>query len=137
MKRHGIEMCTLADTKKKGKGNLRCGEDILMYNGKNKKERAASEVDLLLHEKYENNIQDIEYISNRILHMTLKLQETTMTHIIRMYIPDITKPQIEEDFYQALQAAIDVIPKRDEIVILGDLNAREQRGHYRNKEPLQ
>lgn len=41
MKRHGIEMCALAETKKKGKGNLRCGEYILIYSRKDKKERTA------------------------------------------------------------------------------------------------
>lgn len=138
MRRHRIEMCALAETKKKEKGNLRCEEYILIYSGKDKKERATSGVGLLLHEKYENNIQDKEYISDRILHTTLKLQETTMTHIINVYAPDITTDG-EGRFLPNLAGDNRSRHTEEE----RDCDTRipkcksGQRGHYRNKEPLQ
>lgn len=51
MKRNGIEICALSETKKKGKGNLRYREYILIYSGKEKNKRAISGVGLLIHER--------------------------------------------------------------------------------------
>lgn len=82
MKRHAIEICALAETKMKRKGNLKYGEYILVYSGKDKNERATSGMGLLIHERYVNNIQDTKYINDRILHAVLKFRETTLTHII-------------------------------------------------------
>lgn len=73
----------------------------------------------------DNNIQDTKYISDRILQTTLRLHEKILTHIVSVYASDITKPQKEkEDFYRMLQATMDNIPRQDEAVVLGDLNAR-------------
>ena len=35
-----------------------------------------------------------------------------------------SNPQLREDFYQQLQAAVDVIPKRDVTILMGDMNAK-------------
>ncbi|XP_043488923.1 craniofacial development protein 2-like [Polistes fuscatus] len=81
----------------------------IQISGKNKNERATSEVGLLVHHRYENNVQESKYISDRILQVT----------------PDVTKPQKKKKkFYELLQAHLDNIPRQNETVILGNFNAR-------------
>jgi exonuclease III len=44
---------------------------------------------------------------------------------IQVYAPTNEAQEIEkEDFYNALQYAVDKIPKRDILIIMGDLNAK-------------
>ncbi|XP_056643832.1 craniofacial development protein 2-like [Diorhabda sublineata] len=124
IKRHKLDICALSETKKKGKGNSKYGNYILIYNGKNKNERATSGVGLLLHESYENQIRNIIYVNDRILQATINLQKSRPTHI-SIYAPDSSKTQADIDiFYQTLQTVLDGIPNHDGIIILGDFNAR-------------
>ncbi|XP_056645027.1 craniofacial development protein 2-like [Diorhabda sublineata] len=125
IKGHKLDICALSETKKKGKGNSKYGNYILIYSGKNKNERATSGVGLLLHESYENQISNIIYVNDRILQVTINLQKSRPTHIISIYAPDSSKTQADIDiFYQTLQTVLDGIPNHDEIIILGDFNAR-------------
>uniref|UniRef100_A0AAR5Q370 Endonuclease/exonuclease/phosphatase domain-containing protein n=1 Tax=Dendroctonus ponderosae TaxID=77166 RepID=A0AAR5Q370_DENPD len=121
----GIDICAIAETKKKGKGSTRYGNYIFIYSGREKNERATSGVGILMNGKVENNISGINYVNDRLLQLTVKLQKSKTSHIISVYAPDINKPRVEIDtFYQNLQRTLDGIPKQDEVIILGDLNAR-------------
>ncbi|XP_045462690.1 craniofacial development protein 2-like [Harmonia axyridis] len=112
-------------TKKKDKGSSKYGEYILIYSGKNKNERAASGVGLQLHEKFETHISDVKNIDDRRLHVTVGLQISHPTHILSVYAPDTSKPQADIGlFYHTLQTTLDDIANEDEILILGDFNAR-------------
>lgn len=124
MKEHKIDICALSETKRKGQGTSKYGEYILVHSGKAKQERAQAGVGLLLHEKYQNNIEDIKYVNERILKTTLKINNT-VTHLLSIYAPDISKPKEEsEHFYELLQDTLDQTGGTDEVIILGDFNAR-------------
>ncbi|XP_072765165.1 uncharacterized protein [Anoplolepis gracilipes] len=125
LEKHKIDICSLSETKKRRKGNIRIGDYILIYNGRNKNERAASGVGLLIQDKLEENIKDITYFSDRLLQTTLQLHKTKTTYVISTYAPDINKPKEERDkFYDDLQSMLNSIPKQGEVVIMGDFNAR-------------
>lgn len=125
MNKHKIDICALSETKKKGKGSTKFSNYILIYSGKNKNERASSGVGFLVNEKFEHSIKAVEYISDRLLMITLNIKPYKETHYISVYAPDITKPQEEKDqFYDELQEILNNIPPKDEVIILGDLNAR-------------
>ncbi|XP_056629521.1 craniofacial development protein 2-like [Diorhabda sublineata] len=122
---HKLDICALSETKKKDKGNSKYGNYILIYSGKNKNKRATSGVGLLLHESYENQISNIIYVNGRILQATINLQKLRPKHIISIYAPDSSKTQTDIDiFYKTLQTVLDGIPNYDEIINLGDFNAR-------------
>lgn len=79
---------------------------------------------ILLHETYEQCIENIDYVNDRILKISLKVNHM-QTHLISTYAPDISKPTEEsETFYQHLQNTIDKLSNTDKIIIHGDLNAR-------------
>ena len=48
--------------------------------------------------------------------------------VVIAYRPTSTRctanPQLREDFYHQLQAAVDTIPKREVTVLMGDMNAK-------------
>lgn len=124
MKQHKIDICALSETKRKGQGTSRYDNYILAYSGRAKQDRAQSGVGILLHEKYEQCIESIDYINDRIIKVSLKINHR-QTHLISTYTPDISKPIEEsETFYQDLQNTIDKLNNTDKIIILGDLNAR-------------
>ncbi|XP_045467858.1 craniofacial development protein 2-like [Harmonia axyridis] len=132
IKRHKVDICALSETKKKGKGNIKYEDYIFIYSGKGKHERATSGVGLMVHGKLEANIENVIYVNDRILQAIFKFQDTSITHIISVYAPDISKPSEEKDaFYEDLQRVLDGIPGKDEIMLLGDFNARVGNGVIR------
>ncbi|KAH1000591.1 hypothetical protein HUJ04_012898 [Dendroctonus ponderosae] len=90
----GIDICAIAETKKKGKGSTRYGNYILIYSEREKNERATSGVGILMNGKWENNISGINYVHNRLLQLTVKLQKSKTSHIISVYAPDINRPRV-------------------------------------------
>ena len=119
-----IDFCAISETKKKGKGTVSIDDYILAYSGKQKEERARAGVRLLIHKKYMNNIENIEYTSERIIQVTLKFPQEKWC-LLSLYAPDISKPKEQrEEFYEALQNVTDQIPKGAILIMMGDMNAR-------------
>lgn len=88
-----------------------------------KDQRATSGVGVAINDKYEQNIESIEYVCDRILRVKITFDQPI--HIISVYAPDVKKPEeMSMDFYESLQSAIDKIPRHEKIILLGDLNAR-------------
>ncbi|XP_060517725.1 uncharacterized protein LOC132696713 [Cylas formicarius] len=121
MEKHKIDICELSEIKRKGKGTGRFDNYTLIYSGKAKHERTSSGFGILLHEKYTQVIEEIDYINDSILKISLNLNQTTM-HLVNIYAPDISKPTEEsERFYEDLQ---NTEMNHHEIIIFGDLNAQ-------------
>jgi len=119
-----IDFCAISETKKKGKGTVCIDDYILAYSGEQKEERAHAGVGLLIHRKYMNNIENIEYISERIIQVTLKFPQAKWC-LLSFYAPDISKPKEQrEEFYEDLQYVIDQIPKDALLIMMGNMNAR-------------
>lgn len=64
---HNIDICALSETKKKGKGNAKYQNYILFYSEVEKNSRAKAGVDILVHKKFENIIDEIEYLNQNII----------------------------------------------------------------------
>ena len=96
----------------------------MAYSGKQKEERAHAGVGLLIHKKYANNIDDIEYISERIIQVTLKFPQTKWC-LLSLYAPAISKPKEQrEELYEDLQNVIDQMPQDALLIMMGGMNAR-------------
>lgn len=122
--KHNIEICALSELKKKGKGNIRYQHHILFYSGREKHQRAQAGVGILIHDKFEDHIDEVQYINSNIMYISLK-DETTRTYFISIYAPDVNKPNEERTaFFEELQQVIDEIPKKSKIFIMGDFNSR-------------
>jgi exonuclease III len=118
-----IHFCAISENKKKGKGTVCIDDHILAYSGKQQEERAHAGVGLLIHKKYMNNIDNIEYTSERIIQVTLKFPQAKW-YLLSLYAPDISKPKEQrEEFYVDLQNAIDQKPRDALLITMGDMNA--------------
>lgn len=121
---HKIDICVLAETKKKGRGNKSVGNYTLWYSGKQQNERAKSGVGILIHRRLKDNIENVEYIDHNIILMTLNFR-SDKTHVIGIYAPDTSKAMDErEAFYQKLDETINTLDPKSKIFIIGDTNAR-------------
>ncbi|XP_044751629.1 craniofacial development protein 2-like [Coccinella septempunctata] len=124
MNRHRVDICGLSETKRKGQGTIKYENYVLCYSGKPKHDRAHSGVGILLHEKCVDLIDTIEYVSDRILRVTLILPRGHL-HLVSIYAPDMSKTREESDvFYRELQNTIDKIDNSGRIILFGDFNAR-------------
>ncbi|XP_030763134.1 craniofacial development protein 2-like [Sitophilus oryzae] len=108
LKSNNIDICSISETKKKGKGKYEIDDYTLIYSGVSRDKGTFGK----------------EYISDRILLVILNVNKENI-HLISVYAPDISKDRAErESFYEELQEAVDRIQAKDKIVIMGDLNAR-------------
>lgn len=121
---HKIDICAISETKKKGKGTTTSGNYTLIYSGVHKSEYAHAGTGMLIHNKWANKISDIIYVNERILVVLIQFHKLP-TYFISVYAPDVTKPRVMiEQFYNDLQDTIDAIPNKNQIVLMGDFNAR-------------
>lgn len=119
-----IDICGLQETKKKGKGQQQYSNYILIYSGVPKDQRAAAGVGILISRKYKNNLESCHYISERIIHVKIALDQQKL-NVLSIYSPEDGKPkQQTETFYEELQNTLDSIPNTEPIILLGDFNAR-------------
>jgi len=119
-----IDFCAISETKKKGKGTVCIDDYILAYSGKQKEERAHAGVGLLIHKKYMNNIDNIEYTSEQIIQVMLKFPQKKWC-LFSLYAPNISKSKEQrEEFYEDMQKVIDQIPKDALLIMMGDMKAR-------------
>ena len=91
------------------------------------KEGATGGVGFLLSHKYYSNLCSINSFSLRILQIKLKgISDAFTTSLFSIYSPTSAESTPEEDvvsFYSDLSIAVESIPNRDLLFILGDFNA--------------
>lgn len=112
---HKIDICALSETKKQGKGITKLDNYVLMYSGVTKDKMTVSGVELLVHQKYEQNTENIEYIIDRILILRMFFEQPL--HIISVYAPDTSKPEdMTTDLCESLQSELDKIPQKEKTI---------------------
>ena len=124
VKKYNINILGITETKKKGQGYESLGNHHkLIYSGVDTKERAQAGVALILtNDLFESS--DFRCVNERLLEVNIELTDKNIK-IIVAYGPneDETKEKREE-FYHQLQSILDITKSNQEIIILGDLNAR-------------
>lgn len=99
-------------------------DHILFYSGVDKDCRARAGVGILMHEKFQTLLDDITYVHQNLMYITLNI-EKEKHHFISIYAPDITKSREErEQFFDQLQETLGILPNNDKIFIMGDFNSR-------------
>lgn len=79
---------------------------------------------LLVHQRFENRIIDVTNINDRILQNDIPISPNHTNTYYQYVCPNSNKIQKEkDDVYDELQTTLDRMPKRDEMILLGDLNA--------------
>lgn len=101
---------------------MKLSDYICIFSGVPNNIRAHAGVGILIYEKFEQNIEAILQVNERILAVTLK--GDTMMHILSVYAPDVIRPKEDiTSFYDDLQNTLDQFPNTDSVYILGYFNA--------------
>ena len=101
------------------------------FSGKDKHEHG---VGFLVHKDIMNTVMGCRPISSRII--TIRLNATPFNMIvIQVYAPTSDHDESEvEDFYGQLQEVIEETPKKDNLIVLGDWNAKVGKDAQTNRQ---
>ena len=125
MKERNLDILGLSETRLKNKeSGLNLGDNyILTYSGV-EQGTAKYGVGILIGPRLSKNIKVVKPINERIMRISLQLKRRRM-HIFQVYAPQqgLTN-QVKEQFYDELQGEIEILPDNENIIIMGDLNAR-------------
>ena len=115
----------LSETKLHGKFTEVVANKHILYNsGPPETERRARGVGFLLNAKHVHTVLEFNSLSERVCLIKLKSKHNNIS-IIQIYAPDTSYPDTDiETFYNSIQSLINNIPDRDELVIMGDFNAK-------------
>ena len=95
----------------------------LLFNSGNETSRSNG-VGFLVNNAISSSVCDYLGISDRLATLTLQAKENKIV-FIQVYFPTSSHPDDEVDLlYAEIQGIIDKVPKRDQLFIMGDFNAR-------------
>lgn len=122
VKKYKIDILGITETKKKGQGVEDLGSHKLIYSGVIG-ERARAGVALLVRNEVFEKL-DFNVISERLLESNLEFEHKHIKIIVAYGPNEDASKEDKETFYNDLQQVVDNKRPNQEIMILGDLNAR-------------
>lgn len=97
---------------------------VCIHNDVDKDKKGKEEIGLLVHKKFENNLEDVKYMPERILATKLTIDKIKL-NIISVYEPEDCKSNLDkEKFYEDLQSIVNAISNTEHWMLTGDFNAR-------------
>ena len=126
MRHYQIDVLGITEARWTGSGvcKLKTGEIIYYSGNMEDNPQHLHGTAFMLSKQTSKTILSWEPVSDRIITLRLNsnFQKTT---IITVYTPtNETEKALKEAFYQKLQSVIDKTPKKDIIILMGDLNAK-------------
>ena len=123
-----MDIVVLTETKKKGHGNERKGEYLHFYSGVDKERRARAGVSILINKNLEKYVKNWNAVNERIITIDMKGLENITYTVIGVYAPtDDATLEVKDEFYENMTEVLDNIGRRNEIILMGDLNGRTGR----------
>ena len=123
MERYRWNLLGLAEMRWKSFGETSTEEGHKVYFS-GKKDKHEQGVGFLVHKDIVNTVMGCRPISSRLITIRLKATPFNMT-VIQVYAPTSDYDDSEvEDFYGQLQEVIEETPKKDNLIVLGDWNAK-------------
>ena len=125
--RYNLSILGISESRWKGKGKRKLsGGKLLLYSGK-ENEKAAHEygVALMMSKQAKESLIDWEPHGERILRATFKTDRKRLhMDVIQCYAPCNTAEDEEKElFYERLGTIIEKLPRRNMLIVMGDVNA--------------
>lgn len=122
-RRYKLEILGLSEVRWKGSGERRAATgEFLLYSGHESQSERG--VGLLLTAKAKKSLLSWDPVSDRILTARLSASPRNVT-MVQVYAP--TNPSTDEvkaAFYDSLSHTLDLTPRGDVVILLGDMNAK-------------
>ncbi len=130
MERKKIKMLGLAETRWKGKGRKSLHHEFeLIYSGG--EENTHYGVGFILEPTIAQFVEEIRYINDRILSITININNKNLSFIHQVYAPQQGRSSEEKhNFCDKLQDTIDLLQADSEYTIMGDLNGHVGRERF-------
>ena len=123
IKKYNLDILGITETNRKGQGVEEFTSHKLIFSGVDTKERARAGVALLVRNEIFDQL-DYHFINERLLAADLNLKGLNLKLIVA-YGPNEDAAKEEKDnFFNNLQTVVESNSSSQEILILGDLNAR-------------
>ena len=127
MEKYGLSILGVSEARWNGSGKRKLGKGKLMvYSGKEEGDVHQAGVALLLSKQARDSLIDWEGHGDRIIRATFKSSRQRLNmDIIMVYAPtNEADEEAKETFYDRLAAVIDGRPRRNIVIVMGDLNAK-------------
>ena len=122
--RLGVDIVALQETRLPQTGSLREKDFTFYWHGKPVDERREHGVGFAVKNSLLKTIEPPTMGSERILTMRLNTNSCPVT-LISVYAPTLmASPDTKDEFYESLCATFLTVPSRDQVILLGDFNAR-------------
>ena len=129
LKRLKVDIATLQETRLADSGSLRENDFTFFWQGKSSTEHREHGVGFAVRNTLLKMIQPPSNGSARLLTLRLNTSEGPIT-LVSTYAPTLSAtPEVKDEFYESLAATIRGVPSQEQLVILGDFNARVGADH--------
>lgn len=129
LKRLNVDIATLQETRLADSGTLKEKDYTFFWQGKGPDERRDHGVGFAVKNGLLGMIEPGSNGSERILTLRLNTTEGPIT-LVSVYAPTLTSaPDKKDEFYENLASILRNIPSKEQVVLLGDFNARVGADH--------
>ena len=109
-----------------GSGHFRSANNTVMYSGHNTHRKNC--VGMITANRVSKSLIGYKAVNDRIIYIRVRAHPVNITSV-QVYAPTTSAEAANlEDFYSDLQEALNEIPKKDVLVIMGDWNAKIGKG---------
>ncbi|XP_014784117.1 craniofacial development protein 2-like [Octopus bimaculoides] len=124
LKRLGVGIATLQETRLAGASTLKEKDDTFFWRGKNFDEPREHGVDFTVRNSLLNMVEPNSGGSARLLTLLLNTTEGPV-NLVSVYAPTLSATSdTKDEFYENLSSTIRNIPNAEQLILLGDFNAR-------------
>ena len=124
LRRRGVDICCVQEVQYKGNASMMVGGGgdgfKLWWAGEQGQRRGG--VGVMMREEMMDKVVKVERVSPRIMKICV-VMGSEVCQIFSVYAPQSGRPERErEEFWEALDTAIGVVPETERLIIAGDLN---------------
>ncbi|XP_063366332.1 craniofacial development protein 2-like [Cydia amplana] len=128
LRRYNVDVAALSETHLADEGQLveHGGGYTFFWKGLSSSEPRRSGVGFAIKNQLAKQLRECPiHISDRVTTLRLHLNDQNFFNVISVYAPTLDKSDdVKDQFYEELTRCLDCVPPMEQIVLLGDFNAR-------------
>ena len=123
MKKYRLDILGVSEAHLRGCGEKEVDGVEVVYSGVTE-ERVKGGVAVLISENLSVGVKEWRCVNERLMKVRLKLENRWLT-VVQVYAPtEDSAEELKTSFYDSLEELLASVPKSDQLVVMGDFNAR-------------